>query len=153
LNIGPRPDGTIPERVKELLLGMGKWLEVNGEAIYSTTPWMTYGEGPTQMSKWGYFTEQYEVNYTAQDIRFTTRDDVLYAICLGWPKARFTIQSLKYLYPEEIKSIHLLGTGAPVVWSLGKDGLTIQRPEQKPCDCAFVFKIVRGHPFPAQSTT
>jgi alpha-L-fucosidase len=147
LNIGPRPDGTIPERVKELLLGMGKWLEINGEAIYGTTPWLTYGEGPTQMTRWGYFTEQYEVKYTAQDIRFTTKDDVLYAICLGWPKGRFTIQALKYLYPEEIISIHLLGTEAPVIWSLDKDGLTIQRPEQKPCDDAFVFKLVRGHPF------
>ena len=152
LNIGPRPDGTIPDQVKELLLGMGKWLEINGEAIYGTTPWMTYGEGPTQMTHWGYFTEKYEVKYTAQDIRFTVKDDVLYAICLGWPESQFTIQSLKSLYPEEIKSVHLLGTEAPVVWSFGGDGLTIQRPAQKPCEEAFVFKIVRGHPFPVQSS-
>jgi alpha-L-fucosidase len=150
LNIGPRPDGSIPDSVKELLLGIGKWLEVNGEAIYGTTPWLTYGEGPTQMTKAGYFMENQEVKYTAQDIRFTAKDDVLYAICLGWPERLFTIQAFKNLYPEEIKSVHLLGDEAPLAWSLGGDGLEIERPAQKPCEHAYVFKIVRGHPF-AQS--
>ena len=38
------------------------------------------------MTRAGYFMEDQEVRYTAQDIRFTVKDDVLYAICLGWPK-------------------------------------------------------------------
>ena len=36
MNIAPRPDGTIPEDQKERLLGIGKWLKINGEAIYGT---------------------------------------------------------------------------------------------------------------------
>ncbi|MCH8086565.1 MAG: alpha-L-fucosidase, partial [Chloroflexi bacterium] len=47
LNIGPRPDGTIPNEVRKLLLGVGEWLETNGEAIYETRPWESFGEGPT----------------------------------------------------------------------------------------------------------
>jgi alpha-L-fucosidase len=147
LNVGPKPNGEIPEQPKELLAGMGKWLEINGEAIFGTTPWMTYGEGPTQMTKAGYFMEDQEVKYTAQDIRFTTKDDVLYAICLGCPKGQVTIQSLKSLYPAEVKSIELLGSEARLEWSLGAGGLMIHPTNIKPGEPAYVFKIVRGHPF------
>ena len=48
LNIGPKPDGTIPAPIITTLKEMGVWLKANGEAIYATTPWKIYGEGPTQ---------------------------------------------------------------------------------------------------------
>jgi len=48
INVGPRADGTIPEVMQERLLGAGRWLSVNGEAIYGTRPWSVFGEGPTR---------------------------------------------------------------------------------------------------------
>ncbi|MCC5844543.1 MAG: alpha-L-fucosidase [Verrucomicrobia bacterium] len=38
LNVGPDPDGIIPETQAERLLEMGKWLELHGESIYGTRP-------------------------------------------------------------------------------------------------------------------
>lgn len=147
LNVGPKANGEIPEEARELLLGIGKWLEVNGEAIYATTPWLTYGEGPTQMKKAGYFMEDQEVEYTSQDIRFTVKDHILYAILLGWPGKTTQIASLKCLYPTEIRSIRMLGTEQDLTWSLTPKGLQVDLPDARPCEDAYVLKIERKHPF------
>ncbi len=40
LNVGPMADGTIPPLQRDILLGFGKWLEVNGEALFDTRPWV-----------------------------------------------------------------------------------------------------------------
>lgn len=148
LNVGPKPNGEIPDDAKVLLKGIGRWLEVNGEAIYGTAPWMTYGEGPTQMKKAGYFMEDEEVHYTAQDIRFTAKDDVIYAICLGWPSEPVTIGTMKTLYAEEIAGVSMLGVEQPLTWSFNRqEGLRVIPPAQKPCEDAFVLKIERKRPY------
>ncbi len=49
LNVGPKPDGTITQEDKAVLLKIGAWLKTNGEAIYGSRVWRRYGEGPTQV--------------------------------------------------------------------------------------------------------
>jgi alpha-L-fucosidase len=150
LNVGPKPNGEIPEQARELLMEMGAWLDVNGEAIFGTTPWMVSGEGPTEMTKAGYFMEDEEVEYTAQDIRFTAKDDALYAICLGWPKEKVEIASARRkLYAGEIDAVTMLGDDRPLDWSMTDDGLLITPPTERPCKHAFAFKIQRKRPYPA----
>ncbi len=152
LNVGPKPDGEIPQQAKELLIGVGAWLDVNGEAIFGTTPWMINGEGPTEMKKAGYFMEDEEVDYAAQDIRFTAKDGALYAICLGWPEGKVEIESARErLYEQEIASITMLGNDRPLDWILTEGRLIITPPPEKPCDHAFAFKIQRKHPHINQS--
>jgi alpha-L-fucosidase len=148
LNVGPRPDGTLPEQAYELLGGIGRWLAVNGEAIYGASNWITFGEGPAQMVPGAAFNEKKYAGFTAADVRFTVKDDALYATCLGWPGAEITLASLKALYPAEIRSVKMLGCDQELKWKLGEAGLTVETPAEKPCEHAYVFKIVRGDPYP-----
>jgi alpha-L-fucosidase len=158
LNVGPKADGSIPDEAKERLLGLGRWLAINGEAIYGTMPWMVAGEGPTKLEKEGPFNENDRLRYTAKDIRFTAKDNVLYATVLGWPGEKILIKSLaggpnpgrnfrNGLYPSEISAITMLGDGHPLRWEMNQDGLSIETPKTKPCAYAFVFKIERKSPF------
>jgi alpha-L-fucosidase len=144
LNIGPRPDGTIPEQAERILLEMGRWLEVNGEAIYGTRPWKVFGEGPTQVVE-GQFKDTASKPFTGEDIRFTTKGDTLYAIALAWPEhGKAVIKALAAGSPllgREIKSVGLLGSKTKLNWRRTADGLEIALPAEKPCDYAFVFRI------------
>ena len=151
LNVGPKADGTIPEEAKERLLGIGEWLKVNGEAIYGTRPWLIYGEGPTVWQE-GAYTDHRRRPYTGQDIRFTIKDNVLYAIALAWPGETIKIHSLKrkevelsiYWSKQDIKNIKMLGDNKELDWHFVDDGLVIKTPAKKPCEHAFVFRIERN---------
>jgi alpha-L-fucosidase len=148
LNVGPKPDGTIPEPARDLLLAIGKWLEVNGEAVFGTTPWLVYGEGPTKMGDAGPFSERKEVTYTRQDVRYTCTDDALYATCLGWPGNEVSLQACgRQLYEGEVANVRMLGSDEPLEWRLTPDALTVTTPKRRPCDHAFVFRIERKGPF------
>jgi len=144
LNIGPRPDGTIPESEQEILLEIGRWLAVNGEGIYGTRPWKIYGEGPTEVVG-GSFNDTKRKPFTAEDIRFTAKGSTLYAIALAWPdNGKVTIKSLasgSKLTGKQISKVELLGSRQAIKWSRDTEGLNLELPQQKPCDHAFVFKI------------
>jgi len=144
LNIGPKSDGTIPDEVHTILLDMGKWLSINGEAIYATRPWKVYGEGPTKVVG-GSFKDTATSGYTAQDIRFTAKGDTLYAIALAWPEdGKLTIKSLaadSELTKRDIKTVQRLGSKAKVKWTRNAEGLIIELPDEKPGNYAFALKI------------
>ena len=140
LNIGPRPDGTIPEPEVAMLRDIGRWLAVNGEAIYGTRPWTCYGEGPTEVLEGG-FTDTKRAAYTSADVRFTTKGATLYAICLGWPDEAWTITSLA---DAKVAAVSLLGSDAVLSWSQDEGGLTVKAPSAKPCEYAYALKIEFG---------
>ena len=147
MTVGPKPNGEIPEEAQITLKGIGEWLKVNGEAIYDTVPWHLSGEGPTVMNVQGAFSDTKEkVHYTGEDFRFTMKDNVLYATSLAWPAKDFTIKSLTAdfsgnVYPGQIQSVKMVGVDYELRWKSTSEGLSIERPDEKPCDHAYVFKI------------
>ena len=119
LNISPKSDGTIPEEQKQILLGVGHWLSINGEGIYGTRAWKTEKEG---------------------SFRFTTKGKMLYAISLDWSDKPVTITLLSET-AGKVKKVSLLGCKDKINFTQDANGLTITFPKQKPCDFAYVFTI------------
>ena len=145
LNIGPRSDGTIPDEVQKVLLDVGAWLDVNGEAIYGTRPWRIYGEGPTKVAS-GSFHDTDTLKYTAGDFRFTSKGDVLYAIGLAWPEnGEAIIHSLAPTAGSEpVQSVTLLGGDSALHFEQRADGLHVQLPSQSPSKLAYALRINFG---------
>jgi alpha-L-fucosidase len=148
LNVGPTAKGEIPPEAERLLLGMGKWLKVNGDAIFATRPWLTYGEGPTRMAKSGGFSEQDDLGYTEQDIRYVQSKDgqTLFAIALGWPGSELMLRSVQINHAADTAAVELLGhpEQLSVIINEARQPV-IQLPDltdsQLPCENAFVFRL------------
>ncbi len=148
LNISPKADGTIPEDQRNVLLKMGEWLKTNGEAIYETRPWYTFGEGPTKEPE-GHFSNHkafLKVKYSAKDVRYTTHENVVYATILGWPgdNTEFLFESFSkenWKDSKEIKSVTLLGCKKDIQYKLTEKGLLVTTPAKVINEMAAVFKV------------
>ena len=142
LNIGPKSDGTIPDEVQSVLLDVGAWLNVNGEAIYGTRPWRIYGEGPTKVAA-GSFHDTDTAKYKSEDFRFTPKGAVLYAIGLAWPtNGEVMIHSLTQMVGNEhVRSVALLGRSGKLQFEQRSDGLYLQLSAQAPAKYAYALRV------------
>lgn len=85
-------------------------------------------------------------NYTAQDFRFTTKGDTLYAFMLGWPSdGRTVVKSLATGSPQlagkKVADVSLLGHDGKLQWTQDEQGLTVQLPEKAPSEHAVTLAV------------
>ncbi len=121
LDIGPKADGRIPTHMEHLLLEIGQWLEVNGDAIYGTMR----GDFPAQ-----------------EGLRFTRKGNSIFAISLVWPG-----ESLEIVLPNDttVNDVTLLGLNTTVSFTQSGNMLQIKSPSVSPLDNlahqAYVFEL------------
>ena len=147
LNISPMANGTIPEDQRTSLLEMGKWLDTNGEAIYGTRPWITFGEGPTKEPD-GHFKNHnafQKLVYSNKDMRYTSKGNTIYATFFGWPDEKTVVLETfadGVLDGDlEVKNISLLGYDGDLSWEKTANGVEISLPVGIVSDKAIVFKL------------
>lgn len=141
LNFPQRPDGTLDEECLYILERMARWIKVNGEGIYATRPWKVAGEGPRTEAEAGPFREE-PVEWSAEDFRFTTEGNTLYAFQMAWPEdGKALIKSLPSGEGHRVGKVDLLGHKGELRFTQGESGLEIALPGERPCDYAHSLRI------------
>ena len=137
LSVPQRGDGTIDDKEIKVLEEIAAWMAINSEGVYETRPWTIFGEGPVAeasnpINAQG-FNEGRHQPYTAKDIRFVTKGDILYAHVLALPEdGKVVIQSLSEgnpLMQKAINKVELVGSKTPVKFERTAEGLLIELPE------------------------
>lgn len=108
LNIPPKADGSFDDEAVAILKGIGAWMDVNGDAIYGTSPWKTFGEG---------------------SVRYTRKGNILNAIVCSELGSDLLLASLKDWKASDIKSIKLLGSNEMVEFDITDLGVLIHTPK------------------------
>lgn len=126
LNVPPKADGTLDEETERILSEIGRWLDVNGEAIYGTRPWITPEEGA---------------------FRFTRKADAVYAILLEWQEKKRIVRIGSLARKPGIgpvADVALLGHDGELRWGQESDArgqLRIVLPDELPSEHALAFRI------------
>lgn len=137
LNLSPKADGTIPQDQQDVLREIGRWLEVNGEAIYGTHNWTTFGIGGGRGESGPH------VRFTVKPARAGgTASGTLYALLIGsHPSGEITIAPLTPDAAGRITGVTLLGSREPVAFTQDASGLKVRLPSSFSGKYAYALKL------------
>jgi len=167
LNVELLPDGTIPQEHKEILDEFGVWLKLNGEAIYASKPWKVYGDNflsgldeiesnttnlantdlialKAKRSKQFNNRTKDSQPYGHDEVRFTTKGDVLYVFVLNPSEGEIELSSLGLKSKNKtnkIKNIKMIGSNEKIKFKQTKAKLMISVPAERPNKYATVFEV------------
>jgi alpha-L-fucosidase len=143
----PLPNsGALDDKELKILSGITAWMDVNSEGIHASRPWKIFGDGPGTKPAAAAdlrFNESKLQDLTAEDVRFTTKGDTLYAFVMGWPGKEAVIPSLATTAKQgvgKIQNVELLGAGK-VPFTQDETALKVRLPEKQPCEYAIALKI------------
>ena len=125
LNVGPRPDGTLEDEAYDRLRGIGDWMKVNSEAIYSSKPVAPYQDGK---------------------VFFTRKDGAVYAFYIADEgESMPSAISIKGLPVRKGMKLRMLGTNRNLRWTGTPEGFTVSIPESirqtPPCGHIWCLRI------------
>jgi len=126
LNIGPRGDGSIPEKSVDILRTVGKWLKTHGECIYDTEPFT-----------WGLESREGHNADWNHNGPFTLKGRSMYQIVLRWPGQTLTVAGLN----TKVERVELLGVGPCPFTQSDTRVVVTGLPEQQPNAAAAVMRF------------
>ena len=138
LNVGPTSEGLIPQPSLDRLAEVGKWMKLNGEAIYGTkaTP---FGEelGTAVQAKDGYGSAT--MVSSANDWRCTTKQGQIYLIIFNWPKdGNFQLPAMK---TKVLKATLLAAPDKIIAIRQDDSGVALKLPTEAPDAVASVVRL------------
>jgi alpha-L-fucosidase len=139
LNVGPMADGMIPQPSQDILRTVGRWLRVNGEAVYGAGP-TPFGDELGEPSARGAKDVRSEpLVYQQMQWRVTTKPGKLYFTFFDEPRAPFAIPAMK----NTIRRAYRLADKAPVAMKIenGRTLLDIERPILDPMATVVVVEF------------
>jgi alpha-L-fucosidase len=139
LNVGPMADGIIPPASQDILRTVGRWLRVNGEAVYgaNATP---FGEELGEPSaKGAKDVRGTPLVYPQTEWRITTKPGKLYVTFFSEPRAPFALPAMK----NAVKRAYQLANGAAVKLTAenGRTYLNVDRPILDPMATVVVVEF------------
>ncbi|MCR4655575.1 MAG: alpha-L-fucosidase [Lachnospiraceae bacterium] len=144
LNIGPKEDGTFTEEETEILSEIGAWLDKNKEAVFQSSPYRIFGEGPTEVAEGG-FNDQEVKAFSSADFRFFAGQGCIYAVALRTdPNGVYKVTSFAKKQGKlntGIEKIICLQDGSELSFDHNEDGLFIRCGIKG--DMPVAFKIIQ----------